>query len=285
MPRILVTGASGTVGSALVQALVSDGWIVRGLVHSQPVVGADETAAGDVATGAGLDGALDGVATVIHLAAATHARSPHVYEEVNVRGTANLVAAAERAGVRRFVHVSTRAASAYGGAYSRSKADAEAIVVGSGIPYVIVRLPEVYGTGGSEGVDGVIAQARSGKPILVVGAGLQEVCPISAEDAFAALVAATHAERAHGVTYTLAGECMTVRAFAERCVRALGSRSRIVGVPEPLVAVAARASRVLPLPIYPDQLARLRALKPALSGRARLDLGFAPRTLEETLER
>lgn len=284
MPRILVTGASGTVGSALVRALVSDGWTVRALVHSQPVVGADETAPGDVATGAGLEAALDGAATVIHLAAATHARRPRVYEDVNVRGTANLVAAAERAGLRRFVHVSTRAASVHGGAYSRSKAEAEAIVVGSAVPYVIVRLPEVYGAGGSEGVDAVIAHARSGKPILVVGAGLHEVCPISVEDAVAALVAATRAEGVHGVTYTLAGECMTVRAFAERCVRTLGSRSRIVGIPEPLVAAAASLSRVLPLPIYPDQLARLRALKPPLSDRARLDLGFAPRSLEETLE-
>jgi 2-alkyl-3-oxoalkanoate reductase len=282
--RVLVTGASGRLGDALVRALRVDGWTVRAFVHRRPVEGADETVRGDLVDGSGLPAALADVDVVAHLAAVTHARKASAYERVNVRGTANLLDAAERAGVPRFVHVSTRAVHPSGGAYSRSKASAEELVERSPLAHVIVRLPEVYGTGG-EGVDDIIARARDGKLIFVVGAGSDEVCPISRDDAVSALVATVRAPGLEGRTYTLAGECTTTRELALRCVRAFGSGSRVVGVPAPLVAVAARLGRYVPLPIYPDQLDRLRAPKPQPSDEARADLGFAPCRLEDALAR
>ena len=213
----------------------------------------------------------------------THARRGHTYETVNTHGTRNLLGAARMAGVGRFLHVSSRAIDAAGGPYSSSKAEAERLVRESKLPYSIVRLPELYGSGSREGVDDIVSRARAGRPIFLVGDGSDEVCPVALEEAVAALAAALSSDAAVGKTYTLGGECMTLRRLAERCTAAFESRSRIVGVPVTVVAALSLLARVAPLPLYPDQLARLRAPKPAPDEAARVDLAFRPRPLEEAL--
>jgi nucleoside-diphosphate-sugar epimerase len=278
---VLVTGAAGRVGRALLPALAGAGWRTRALVHRRPVLGADETVAGDLADPGSLAPALDGVDAVVHVAAVTHARSAPAYDAVNVAGTRNLLAAARH--VKRFLHVSTRAIDPSGGAYSRSKAEAERLVRDSSLPFTIVRLPEIYGAGGREGVDAIVARTRTGRPVPLVGDGSHEVCPIPLADAVGALVAALAADAALGRTYTLAGHCLTLRAFAERCAAVFGSRVAVIGVPVPAVAALSALARFAPLPLYPDQLARLRSPKPRGSDEAARDLGFRPRPLEEGL--
>jgi nucleoside-diphosphate-sugar epimerase len=282
-PVVLVTGASGGIGRALLSALRGAGWTTRCLVHRRPVDHADELVPGDLRDVESLTGAVLGANAIIHLAATTHARTTSAYDRVNVEGTRALVRAAEAAAVGRFLHVSTRAISPEGGAYSRSKLRAEDVVRSSGIEHVIVRLPEVYGLGGSEGVDDIIRRAQRGSAIPVVGSGSDEICPVHADDVIPALVAALVSSSAANRTYTLAGECMSAREFAERCNAAFGSRSRIVGVPRLVVSAAAVGSRILPLPIFPDQVARLRAPKPGISPEVCEHLGFEPQALEAHL--
>jgi nucleoside-diphosphate-sugar epimerase len=259
--------------------LRSAGWRTRCLIHRRPAPGADENVDGDLADPGSLHGALDGVAAVVHLAALTHARNPKRYGAVNVAGTRALLASTP-ASVQRFVLVSSRAVSPEGGAYSRSKLAAEAAVHATGLPWVVVRLPEVYGAGKSEGVDDMIARARRGSPIVIVGRGEQELCPVHADDALQALVASLTAPAAVHQTYTLSGECMTARELAERTREAVGSRSKIVAVPHVVVAVLGALARVVPLPLYPDQLARLSAPKPRSAGDPARDLGFSSRPLD-----
>jgi NADH dehydrogenase len=278
---VLVTGAAGGLGSALVPVLREHGWRVRALGHRRPVAAADETVHGDLADQASLERAVAGAHAVLHLAARTHARRAADYDAVNAMGTQALLGAAERAGARRFVHVSTRAISAAGGAYSRSKLAAEQQVEGSRLEWTIVRLPEVYGMGSEEGVDDIIGRARRGAAIPVVGRGDDVVCPVHVDDVTSALAAAVSAPAAARRIYTLAGECLSVRRFAEACIEASGERSRIVGVPVPALRVLGLAARLVPLPLYPDQLARLRAPKPAGSPEAHAELGFASRPLRE----
>lgn len=271
---VLVTGAAGGIGSRLVAALNADSHRVRALQHRRDVDG-DEIVRGDLRDAASIARASDGVDAVIHLAAVTHARNPAAYE-VNVTGTRALVDSFGG----RIVHVSTRAIDPRGGAYSASKARAEEVARDSR-EWVIVRLAEVYGADGEEGLDGVLERARRGSAIPIVGSGSDEVCPVHVDDAVGALVAALRAPA--GQTYTLAGECRTIRGFAEDAVRLLGSYSRIIGIPTPAVALAGRLARVLPLPLYPDQLARLRAPKESDASAARAELGFIPRPLDEGL--
>jgi nucleoside-diphosphate-sugar epimerase len=255
------------------------GWRTRCLIHRRPVPGADENVDGDLADPESLRGALAGVDAVVHLAALTHARNPKRYHTVNVAGTQALLASTP-ASVQRFVLVSSRAVSPEGGAYSRSKLAAEAAVRATGLPWVVVRLPEVYGAGKSEGVDDMIGRAMRGSPIVIVGRGDQELCPVHADDALPALAASLTAPAAVHQTYTLSGECVTAREFAERARKAVGSRSRIVAVPRALVAVLGEVARFAPLPLYPDQLARLAAPKPRSAGDPARDLGFSSRPLD-----
>jgi nucleoside-diphosphate-sugar epimerase len=278
-----VTGAAGSVGTRLLAVLRDSGWQTRALVHRRPVPGADEQVVGGLADSEALSQGVVGADVVLHLAALTHARRPSRYHAVNVHGTATLLAAARGAGVGRFVYVSTRAVSADGGAYSHSKLAAEEVVRGSGIEHVIVRLPEVYGAGGSEGIDQMVEKARRGAAIPVVGAGADILCPAHVDDVIAALVRSLSSTAAADRTYTLGGECRSAKEIALACARIAGSASRVVHAPVTAVRVAGIAARVLPLPLYPDQLARLRAAKPAPTPEAREDLGFTPRSLDDGL--
>lgn len=238
---------------------------------------------GDLADPDSLRHGLEGAHSVVHLAAATHARRERTYERVNVEGTRLLLEAARDVTPGRFLHVSTRAIAEDGGAYSRSKREAERLVLQAGLDAIVVRLPEVYGTGGREGVDAIIAQARAGRPIPLVGRGEDELCPAHIEDVALATAVALDAPVASGRTYTLAGECMTFRQFAECCIEALGSSSRVRPIPPAALRAAGAASRVLPIPLYPDQLARLRSAKAPASPEARSDLAFAPRSVADWL--
>jgi len=277
---VLVTGASGSLGRVLLELLGQRDVPTRCLVHRRPVEGSAGSVRGDLADLGSLERAVAGAGAVVHLAALTHARVAGAYDEVNLRGTQRLLGAAETAGVRRFVHVSTRAVSPGGGAYSRSKAAAEAAVAAAALDTVIVRLPELYGAGGTEGVDRICALALQGSAIPVVGRGQHELRPLHVGDAAQALAGAL--EAAPG-TYTLGGPPVSVREFAERCIAASGSASRLRFVPRGAVAMAGRLGRILPLPVYPDQLARLEAPKPAVTPSAETSLGFRSRSLDEGL--
>jgi nucleoside-diphosphate-sugar epimerase len=282
MPLVLVTGASGMIGQRLLAVLKAKGWTSRALAHVRPVAGADEVCWGDLGDADSLRRACAGVAGVVHLAALTHSRNPRSYFDVNTVGTRALLAALP-GGLSRFVFVSTRAISQIGGSYSLSKLRAEDAVREADAPWVIVRLPEVFGGGGAEGVDDILARARRGATIPLVGDGDDSLCPIYIDDAVSAIAAALSSSSAVGRTYTLAGDCLPARQLALRCIRALGSSSRIVSVPLPAVRTLARAARFLPLPLYPDQLARLKAPKPPRTAEAEADLGFRPRSLEQVL--
>lgn len=281
---VALTGGAGGVGARLVEALQRRGYLVRALEHRRPVPAADERLRGDLLDPAAVTELVAGAHGVVHAAAVTHARSSRGYGPVNVEGTRILLGAAAAAGVSRFVHVSTHAIDEVGGGgYSRSKAEAERLVAASGLETVVVRLPEVVGGGGREGVDRLLAAARAGRPLLVVGRGAHELRPVHVDDVAAAVAAAVDAPAAAGRVYTLGVPAVTFRELAERARDAYGGRSRILRVPESLVALVCRASQLLPLPVVPDQLDRLRAPRPPASPEAEVDLGFRPRPLRDVV--
>jgi dihydroflavonol-4-reductase len=111
---VLVTGASGFIGSAVVRALLADGYPVRALCEpgrtEESLAGLPvDIVRGDVRDPGFLDAAVTGVSTVFHLAAIYRfwASDPDLFYDVNVGGTINVVRAAQRAGCRRFVYTST----------------------------------------------------------------------------------------------------------------------------------------------------------------------------------
>src|SRR6185369_327820 len=115
---------------------------------------------------ASLDGLVEGTDTVIHVAGVINAPDPAGFEAGNVTGTSAILAAAEKARVKRFVHVSSLSArepklSAYGA----SKAGSEALLSASQLSHAIVRPPAVYGPGDKETFE-LFRMARRGFVVL-----------------------------------------------------------------------------------------------------------------------
>jgi NADH dehydrogenase len=285
MPTVLVTGASGGLGRRIVERLHANGWRVRALVHHADVPDADEAVHGSLLDGDACAEAVAGCDAVLHAAAITHARRAQRYHAVNVDGTETLVAATRAAGIDRFVLLSTRTAGPTSGWYGQSKLAAERIVSASELRWTILRLAEVYGAGEGEGVDDVLARARAGRPIVLPGNGDSELCPLHVDDAALACANSLDTDGAVGRTYVVGGDCLTLRELAERCIALSGSRSRTVNVPWAVLGAAAVAARAFPLPIYPDQVKRLRAAKPAAQAAALAELAVTPRLLDDGLRR
>ncbi len=151
---ILVTGGTGQLGGAVASRLIDAGHHVRVLARRPQGDPSIDWVRGDLATGSGVDTAVAGVDTIIH--AATHSpaaqrgrfllrdvdRSP---ADVDVRGTAELLRAAERARVARFVHVSIVGLEHLRRMpYARRKLQAEQLVREADIPWSIVRATGFY---------------------------------------------------------------------------------------------------------------------------------------------
>lgn len=160
---ILVTGGTGLVGSRLLRRFAEAGIECRGLVRA----GGDlpdgvEPVVGDILDVASLAEAVDGVETIVHLAALFRTTDNDGIWKVNLGGTRNLIAAArERAHHARFILASTSNIYDFGAprpgretddvhptfAYPASKAAAETELKNSGLTWAVVRLPFVYGDG------------------------------------------------------------------------------------------------------------------------------------------
>ena len=149
---LLLTGATGLVGSALLPRLTAAGRPVRCLVRDPRRLGAErvrvQLALGDLSDPPSFRNALRGVDTVVHLAAAIRDQPGGSIEELNAVATWRMVQAARQAGVERFVFFSAQSASAHNRTrFMRAKALAERAVAESGVPHTIFAPSIVYAPG------------------------------------------------------------------------------------------------------------------------------------------
>jgi len=144
---IAVTGATGFVGQSLLDEAARQGIQIRALTRrKQPPREGVEWIEGDLADTKALAKLVEGAEAVIHVAGVVNAPDPTRFEAGNVTGTLAVVEATVKAGVPRFVHVSSLSArepnvSAYGG----SKRRGEKVVKASGLDWTIVRPPAIFG--------------------------------------------------------------------------------------------------------------------------------------------
>jgi len=284
---ILVTGASGGLGRALVPRLVSSGELrVRALVHRAPVtLQGCETVPGTLADGASLAPALRDARTVVHLAALTHSQRAAPYHEVNHEGTERLVEACRKSGVRRLVHVSSCSAHPGGGAYAESKWRAEQCVRESGLDWLVLRPAEGYGAGAREGVDELVRWVRRFPVVPILGDGRCTLSPVWVGDVIAAIADSVARDDLSGHTLVLAGpETLSYAALVDRLCAHFGVRRLKLHMPVVLVRAAlGLAARLGVSRLAPDQLPRLLAPKCYDIASARVLLGYQPRGLEEGL--
>lgn len=253
--RALVTGATGFVGSHLAEALSRRGDEITVLARSAGKAAALESlgvrvASGDLHDREALQRAVEEQDVVYHVAGVVAARSEADFMAANRDGTRNLVAAAERAGISRFVLVSSMAAAGPSGrgrmltgdepprpvtAYGRSKLGAEEAVIGTRLQWSILRPPMVYGPRDRE-VLKLFRLARLGVG-PVMGDGTQELTAVHAADLAEALVAAGTSVAAIGRTYY---PCHPEVFTGVEMVRAVG---RVMGKSPAVVRVPAAIGR------------------------------------------
>jgi nucleoside-diphosphate-sugar epimerase len=259
--HVLLTGATGFVGSHAAESFVREGWRVRALVRS-PERAASLSALGvELVHGSlederALRDACAGVDVVVHLAALTHARSAAEYESANAAGTRRLLNAARAAGARRFVYLSSLAAvgPAIGGRgvraddapaplteYGRSKLAGERVCTEVGdIEVVVLRAPAVYGPRDTD-LYHFFRLAQRG--VIPVPTGpdrpLQMVHVL---DLVRALVHAVRARGATGVYHIAESRSYTWQEVGRLVGAAVGRRVRVVRVPASLLAGLAALS-------------------------------------------
>jgi uncharacterized protein YbjT (DUF2867 family) len=239
---ILVTGATGNVGSALLRRLVADGHPVRVLVRDPRRLGPArvrvQIALGDLSDASSFRHALRGVKTVIHRAAAIRdqERQGATIEEVNALGTLRLVRAAERAGVEQFVFFSAIGASLHSQSrFFRAKAQAEAAVEEAEMRTTVFTPSIIY----SPGDPWITLLGRLAVlPLVPIsGSGRSMYEPIWAHDAAAAVVGllAQNGEQPHQRLELAGPQRLSYDDIVRTYLEVKHRRRRLLHVPLPLV--------------------------------------------------
>lgn len=271
---LLLTGATGRVGAALLPRLTARGEAVRCLVRDPRRLGPArvrvQIALGDLADPASFRHALRGVSTVVHLAGAWRDQPAAGLEELNGLATWRLLRAAERAGVERFLFLTPLgAAPQHPLRVHRAKALAEQAVAGSAMATAIFACSLIYAPGES-------------RPRLLAGPAVARVQPISADDVASCLLAVLD-RPAVDERHELAGPHeLSWRGFA-----ALAAGGRVLTVPPAALRPALRAYEALAGPaalVTWDEAARASAAMTTERGTADANaLGVAPRAPAEVL--
>jgi nucleoside-diphosphate-sugar epimerase len=307
--RVLVTGATGALGPAVVAALIAAGAEVHALVRRNVVVpGATATHLGELTDGARLAEAVAGMHGVVHLAALLHITAPPpeleaAYHRVNDEGTARLVEASLRSGVATFVHASTIAVygpSAPGAPpwteadpcrpdsiYARSKLAGEAHVSAArgrdGAPAgVVLRLGAVYGAGVKGNYRRLLNALEQGRYVHV-GAGRNRRSLVHETDVAAAITLALSHPAARGQTFNVTdGQLHEMREIIAAMCAAMGRRTPRVRIPLPIartmVGIVDLVARVAKRrsPVTPATLDKLLEDVAVSGERIAQVLGFTP---------
>lgn len=249
--RVFVTGGTGVVGQAAVSALVDAGHEVRLFSrHADEEARAwprgVEARAGSVTEPGALLGAADGCDVALHLAAVVRESPPDAtYEKVNVQGTRHVVAEAARAGVRRFVYVSSLGADRGRSEYHRTKHAGERLVRAFRGEWLILRPGNVYGPG-DEVVSLLLKMMRTLPAVPVIDGGEHEFQPIWVGDLAQALVQAVERRDLSGRALDLAGPDRTcMNDLVERFEAIVGRKVLRVPTPARVVSLGARVGEAL----------------------------------------
>ena len=285
--RILVTGAGGALGNALLSMLASAGWNIRALVLPGTVAmlaGASETVVGDVRSRSDMRHAVQGVDAVLHMASVILSRDPSVFAEVNREGTRNLLTACQEAGVSRFVQVSSISVEYPSRTvYAESKFQAEALVRESSLDWSIVRPTLLVGKGG--GAEYHLFKQLASWPVAVLPAGgFARKRPIHVADLAESLTRLMGAgSQTFGKTYALAGlETLTLKEMLTGISRDQGgSGPFLLPLPQVLARAGVCLADLLPGRAYSASQALAGLVQNAApdTSAATLDFGHCPRPL------
>lgn len=281
--KLLVTGASGFLGPFVVREALGAGHTVLALARSTTAakkvqaLGA-EPLPGDLNDPAALDEAFLN-------AAAAGAEAFVNLPSLGFGHAAAIVAAAEEAGLRRAVFVSTTAVTTTLPANSkRVRLAAEQTIRDSALDWTILRPTMIYGTAGDRNISRLLQLLRRTPVLPVPGGGRRLQQPVHVEDLARAVLAATTGDVAIGRTYDIAGpDPLTFRELLVESAAAVGRRTRLLPVPlRPAIWALRAYEKAAPRPrLKSEQLERLAEDKAFDIGPAVNDLGYRPRSFRD----
>lgn len=315
-PAVVVTGANGQLGRALVTRLLQEGACVRLFVRRLPPLEilhhpGVEVALGELGDPQAVDRALANATVVLHVGAAM-AGGWEAHEAATISGTRNVVEACRAHRVPKLIHVSSLSVLDWAGhpadrpvtessplepspqrrgAYTQAKLEAEGIVRAAArehsLPALIVRAGQIWSEGGPLISGGV--GIRAGRRLVLVGDGSIRLPLIHVGDVVEAIIKAAQSPFADGRVYQCVGDDPLTRAeLAALYVRGREPALRILRLPLGLACVLARGvewlcarlGRAAPITPY-----RLRSAYVPLAfdcGKAREELGWRPRVKSRT---
>jgi uncharacterized protein YbjT (DUF2867 family) len=274
--KVLLTGATGLLGGALLELLLAEGHEVRCLVREGSPRASrldprhTELARGDAGDARALSRALSGMDALLHVAGIEYA--PAVLEAARGMEALRLVAVS-----------STSAHSAYA-SRSGPKLRMEELVRASELDYTIVRPSMIYGSELDKNMHRLLRFLDRSPLFPMFGSGENLWQPVYHEDCAKGVYEALVRPAAVGESYDLPGaEPLTYLELVRTAAGTLGRKPRIIRVPlEPVRrALAAAEALRLPLPIRSEQVLRLREDKAYPYDRARRELGYTPRPFRE----
>jgi predicted dehydrogenase/nucleoside-diphosphate-sugar epimerase len=300
----LVTGASGALGSALVERLRSDGGRVRVFMRRLPGKPPDgvDVALGNLGNAEAVETAVAGARIVFHVGAAMKGGWLD-HECATVEGTRNVIRACRNHNVEKLVHVSSLSVLDWAGApdgalldegsphepraeargaYTRAKLEAERLVsaaAAEGLPAVILRPGQIFG-GRIPLVTAAVARRLGGR-LLILGDGEIPLPLVHLDDVVDALLSAARGPLRHGeVVHLVDPETLTQNQAIDLV---FGGRKRVLRLPRSLVLGLGGLSELLLTPLgrtSPVSRYRLRsalAKRTFTSARAAQMLGWTPR--------
>ncbi|MBM9538208.1 NAD-dependent epimerase/dehydratase family protein [Desulfobulbus alkaliphilus] len=315
--KILVTGGTGFTGKALVKRLIDLGHEVVSLDYREGLK-TDEIRSwgakvviGSVVDRAVVEQCMEGVEIVHHLAAAFRELDvPNsFYDEVNVGGTRNVLEAAFKVGVKKFIYTST--CGVHGNVdhppgdenapirpadyYQRTKYEAEPLVLEyhrKGMPAVILRPAAIYGPGDPERFFMIFKRVRKGF-FPMFGSGKTLYHPLYIDNLVDVMLLAMEPGKGDGEAYLIADEeYVEIETLVKKIAQALGVTVKMPHFPVlPLVIAGHICEKVckpfkIAPPIFPRRVDWYRQNRAFSIEKAKRDLGYRPLVgLDEGLKR
>lgn len=285
---IVVTGASGFLGSHFVKQLAERGKPVWALVRSRRwaekegrLEGLDiEWVEGDVTRPETLGPAVEGATAVIHTVAIAIEKGGHDYDTINYQGTVNLVEACKAAGVRRLINISQLGAdSKLPYRFLASKGKAQEYVAASGLDWTAFRPSVIWGP--EDEFANTFARLVPFSPLIypIVGDGQAKFQPVWVEDVATSVTKALDDPGTIHKEYELGGpEVLTLEEIERRTLEALGARRLMLRTPLPLMrAVVTLMEKLLPVPPVTRSLLELLAVNNVATENATYQFVSDPR--------
>jgi len=269
---IVVTGGTGFVGREICRRLTSEGLAVRAVARTpprQPIPAGVEFFPGDVSQPDTLRMAFRGAKAVIHTVGIIREHPNQTFEQIHVRGTAHVVAAAQNAGVPRYLHLSalgTRPGAA--SRYHQTKWAAEELVRSSGLAYTLFRPSLIYGKGDAF-TNHLASLMRpplswlSGGFVPIPGGEEVILQPVAVGEVAEAVVRSLGQTAAVGQTFDLCGKPVSLKDLSLAIAQAMGRFPTWVEQPPDVILAMIpwlwlRASKPVLFPV-PLKLCRIAA--------------------------